>query len=530
MDYPFVARPDGRQTIGPADDVAAADNIRYLVADFFLSYDDPGEYDSSLPLVKPPLRIKYLYNVGCWADDRLAGGNAQNTGSATLDGGASQTPEDNIDGGAAASEYITQQIPPAFPTNLGDGADIVIVDAANRVVFDTTVGATARAEQDWGADYKIYTWSKAGHVCHLVAYTTWTTADNDRKHFAKYMAPANAVLDARATYKMPKRLRRLYVKNGTTTGPYTGITQFSNGYNTEIIAAAPSVNNFRVNTRVVFNVEPASGAGKYPNCGDVNTAIPITKINGIAPVQGGILISGADCVWPRRSVTVDSVTGAISADTTQQQQIGADCPPCCECTDYAATALYMNQVQSQYVLIGQRANDVKLLHEQNVARWLDQRECSTNPLKLFLVPQRCPYMDIVMMLCNPCQECIESSTLTVALSASVAEVMCGYTALFAPGINGRAVPINVNHVNDGTQLSAQFPLVRGGASAYLKFRVRFSVRDQYAITGILTGITQAGDPILTGCNTTPTADRSTATAERVEALFCTPEGTTELPC
>jgi len=499
LDYPFVARASGLHSSEPPEaGVAPADDVRYLVADFFISYDDPGEYYGTHAKIVPPLRIKYLYNVGCWENE----------------------------------------IPVGFPTpRAGTGADIVVVDAHNNIVFDTTTGTVQGNVEEWGTDYKIYSWKKKDQVCQLVAYTTWTTADDDKKYFCKYIAPANAVLDARATYKMPKRLRTLAVKNsGNTTPPYAGKVRFRNGYNTQLLATPPVVSNFRNNTRVVFNAVAASGLGKYPNCPeDTLEAIqPLKKLNGLVPINGDIVIGAEDCIWVRRPIEKDSA-GNIVPDPVVRQQIGADCPPCCECPDYASTALYMNQVQSQYSLVGDRVNDIKLLHEQNVARWLDQRECSVNPLKLYLVPQRCPYMDIAIMLCNPCQSCIPSSVLTLNLSATgnintFASVQCGYTALFAAGINGRAVPVNVSYADGGTQLSTQFPLIRGGGSAYLKLRVKFSVRRQYAITGTLTGATTAGEPILTGCENTDSGNRSPAVTTRTEALFCTEEGDTELPC
>jgi hypothetical protein len=481
LDYPFVA---------PTPD------IRYLVADFFLSYDDPAEYDGGNTFT-PPLRIKYLYNVGC---------------------------EENT--------------PPAgFPTpRTANEADIVVVDADDRVVFDSTVGAVTAAEEAWSADYKIYRWQNSSSTCALVAYTTWAATDDDKRNHAKYLAPANAILEARAVYKMPRRLKTLRVQSGgTTSSPISGLVNFRNGYNTTLVAAAPVVNNFRINTPVVFNAVAGTGLGKYQNCGTDETGEavqPIRKINGIPTTTGDFLLSGTDCVWSRRP-TLRTNDNGLNPSGVVHQQIGADCPPCCECSDYVDTALYMNQVQSQYMLIGERVNDVKLYHEQNVARWLDQRLCSVNPLKLLLVPQRCPYMDIVLMLCNPCQDCVLSSRLTLTLTPTItspATLVCGYTAFYAAGINGRPIPITETQLAGSSSFSAQFPIIRGGGTAYLKFRVKFQERSQYVIDGALTANLNTGEPILTGCADTPSEDRQIAVATRSEALYCTPEGQTERPC
>lgn len=518
----FVYSPRGRRGIGVVQPQSGLDypfvspspDIRYLVADFHLSFDDPGEYSTAVPKAAMPLRIKYLYNVGC-------------------------------DGSA----------PSGFPTPRPVGyADIQIVDANDHVVFDTFSGVDSEPEpQTWGADYKIYSWKKNGQVCNLVAYTTWSIDDRDdaangaddvgdanQKNYPKYLVPINAQLDARAVYKLPKRLLTLSVKSGpdcrTVCGPYTGPVRFKNGRNTTLTATPTTVNNFRNTTRILVAAAAGSGAGRYSSCPDssVTAVQPIKKINGIPNASGDFLLAATDCLYARRP-TVAVGNNAVNADPVVHQQIGGDCPPCCECADYASAALYMNQVQSQYVLIGSRANEVKLYHEQNVAKWIDQQQCSINPLRLLLVPQRCPYMDVVMMLCNPCQDCMPASTLSVELQPtpgfnSYAELICGYTAMYATGINGRPVPIDVAYTSAGTKFSTQFPIIRGGSSAYVQFRVKFSLKEQYAITGTLTGKTLIGDNILTGCSTTPAEDRSIAVSEKTEALFCTPDGQTDFPC
>jgi hypothetical protein len=482
LDYPFVA---------PTVDV------RYLVADFFLSYDDPGEYDDAVAVFRPPFRIKYLYNVGC---------------------------EDN-------------DPPVGFPAlRNGVDAEVVVVDANNNVVFDSTASNTEYQEEQWSANYKLYRWQTVDGTCELVAYTTWAATDDDKKTYAKYLAPINATLDPRATYKMPKRVRQISVNNGgTRTSGLKSNINFRNGYNTTLITAEPTVNNFRLSTAVLFNAVAGSGSGKYQNCttDETGAAIqPVQQINGIQTANGDFLISGTDCVWARRPTTRDQA-GGVNPSGVVHQQIGADCPPCCECSDYVDTALYMNQVQSQYMLIGSRVNDVKLYHEQNVARWQDQRTCSVNPLKLLLVPQRCPFMDVVIMLCNPCQDCILSSRLTLTLQPSItspATLVCGYTAFYAAGINGRPIPISETQNANNSEFSAQFPIIRGGGSAYLKFRVKFTARSQYVIDGTLTAALNTGEHILTGCDDTPAADRQVAIASRSETLYCTPDGQTERPC
>jgi hypothetical protein len=511
LDYPLVS---------PSED------IQYLVADLHLSYDDAGEYDSGAPKATHPLRIKYLYGIGC----------VENTPA------------------------------PGFPVSV-HAADIVVVDSHNRVILDTNHEDVLFNVSAWGADYRIYEWKTARAVCRLVTYTTWPNDDNQqidddtRRQYDKYLAPSNARLDERAVYKMPKRLLTLRVRNGNAISPrYTESIKFVNGYNTEIVAGTAETKNFRNNTKINFTAVAGTGLGRYGNCGG-NVGVPLTKINGLSSDNGDFRISGTDCLWARRPVSVGiSPPYAVNPSTTAHQQIGADCEPCCSCNDYAATAKYMNDTSYRYRLIGQRADKVRTEHENNIARWLDQRACSVQrPLRLFLVPQRCAYMDVVMMLCNPCETCVNPSRLTVTLDVSgdlvalpgqqtpvhvTPSLECGHTAMYAPGIRGGAIGITVS--SDGRNYTAAFPQLKPGSSAYVQFRVKFTqlddtqtpsvetrARGPYVITGVLTGaLLSDNSPILTNCgvNLADGFPPPAAVSETVQTLHCNADGKTEGPC
>jgi len=512
LDYPLVA---------PSPD------IRYLIADLHLAYDDAGEYAASIQVAEHPLRIKYLYGVGC----------VENAPS------------------------------PGFPTP-AHAADIVVVDANQRVILDTTTGAVSFNAQDWSADYRIYEWKTGRAVCRVVVYTTWPDDDNGqpdddtRRNYDKFLTPANALLDERAVYKMPRRLLSMRVRNGQTTTPrYSGNFKLVNGYNTEITVPKRETKNFRNVTSINFSAVAGTGLGRYGNCPD-GVTVPITKINGLSAQNGDFKLSATDCLWLRRPVTVGLTEPyPVNPATTAQQQIGADCDPCCGCDDYANTAKYMNETSYRYKLIGQRAENVRTEHENNIARWLDQRACSVQrPLRLFMVPQRCPYMDVVMMLCNPCDTCVAPARLTLALSiagdfvpsapatqtnvAVRAELECGYTTMYAPGIRGGGVGITVS--GDGAQYSAALPELKPGDSAYVQFRLKFSQYDPtnpaiestrsrgpYVITGTLTGTyLNTNQPVRVNCEQNLSDGLPPPAAEAVlsQILNCNAEGRTEAAC
>ena len=530
----YITSKSGRSGLGVAQPqsgldyplVAPSNDMQYLIADLHLSYDDAGEYDPETPKAAHPLRIKYLYGIGC----------------------VENTPTGD------------------FPVSV-HAADIVIVDAQNQIIIDTNTEDVAFNASAWGVDYRIYEWKTARAVCRLVAYTTWPNDDNQqidddtRQQYDKYLIPADARLDERAVYKMPKRLLTLRVRNGNAVSPrYNASVTVVNGYNTEIAASTQETKNFRNNTKINFSAVAGTGLGRYGNCGG-SVSVPITKINGLSGNNGDFRLSGTDCLWVRRPVSVAvEPPYAVNPSATAHQQIGADCSPCCGCDDYVDTAKYMNDTSYRYKLIGQRADNVRTEHENNIARWLDQRACSVQrPLRLFLVPQRCAYMDVVMMLCNPCATCIAQSRLTVTLDVSgdlvalpeqqtpvqvTPSLECGHTAMYAPGIRGGAMGITVS--SDGRNYTAVFPQIAAGASAYVQFRVKFSqlddtqtppvetrARGPYVITGILTGeLLSDNSPILTNCGITlsdgfpPPA----ASAETAQTLHCNADGKTEGPC
>jgi hypothetical protein len=558
----YVTSKRGRQGLGVVQPqsglnyplVAPSADIKYLLADFYLSYDDDGEYRSATTPAAHPLRIKYLYGIGCLENTPASG----------------------------------------FPVNV-HAADVVIVDANERIILNTNSANVSFNVQSWGTDYKIYEWKSSKAVCRLVAYTTWPdddygqTDDDTRRNYNKSLTPVNAKIDERAVYKMPRRLLSVRVKNGqTTTAQYRNKIVFANGYNSVITPAPGTTVDFRNNTNVLFSAVAGSGLGKYGDCTDNTTGVPITKINGVSGNAGHFLISGADCLWARRpvnssgvvsdaerllaedgsffiteatsfdywvnetntssSTTVNNSSYTVSPSTTAQQQIGADCQPCCACSDYSDTAKYLNDTSYRYALIGQRAERVRTEHENNIARWADQRVCSVQrPLRLLLIPQRCPFMDIVMLLCNPCKKCFKPAALSVTLSIAgadgktiVPQLEPGYTEMYVPGINNSAVQVNAT--TNGLTYSVNMPELKAGESAYVKFRVRFSevvqfsadsfgvlkARGQYAVTGVLTGNFLGGGNVLTNCgdNLNDGAAPPVASAETTRALNCSSAGQT----
>lgn len=488
LDYPFVSPT----STNPGD----ANDIRFLIADFYLAYDDPGLYNPLAPIAKHPLRIKWLYGVGC----------------------------------AASSA-------PAWAPTPVHEADIIVVDDNNVIVFNSTALVPVNGDPEfrrfvkrsWSNDYDIYEWTGNNAVCRIVAYKTWPTAfEIEPRNWPTHIVPYNATLDERAVHKMPRRLRTLkVVADDVLVGPVirTGTVVFEANYNTTITPSATTGAPLQ-NTNVVFAVESGTGAGQYDNCPDASiVSRPIYNINGAtANEYGDFIISADDCLFARRPTTSN---GTTATPVHQTLAIGTNCQPCCDCADYVDVAQYMNRIAANYSEVGRRSHNIKLLHAGNIERWTQQRDCRLQrPLRVSLTPQNCPNLDVVLMYCNHCQQCATNVKLNVAFSTfptpTSVSVLCGHTTITAPGYPGIEYALTGTYPN----FTAELPPVDLGNSAYVMCRLSFAPKTTpHTVTATLTA-TQNDVPMLTSCDETGTTAEAVVTA----TLNCNSDGSTSRNC
>lgn len=480
LDYPFIA---------PSDD------IRYLVADLYLEYEDDG------PAIQHPLRIKWLYGVGCVDNSAIAG----------------------------------------MPTPV-NAADILIVDSNDTVVFDSTAADQQRDGQElsdpptakvfttkaWGADYTIYEWRGLCSVCRLVAYKTWAPDDNETQNYLKHLAPTAAVIDERAVYRMPSRVTSLTVL--TNTLRKTAVN-FVSGYNFETSTAAKP-RGLRRGNNIVFNAVPGAGFGKYSDCGD--TEQPLVCINGIC--KPNILLEGGDCIWFKTRGAVHPPTQKFvplkDNAASLVQEIRSNCPACCACSDYVTTGLYMNSVGGVYETIGTESNAVLIQHNNNIERWIDQRTCrQREPIKIAMTPQRCPTIDIVVQYCNLCDECAEDVVINMAISTLPSGVSASGYVEQCYTIMSTATDKNIRALVQGTwpNFRVNFGRVSIGNSASITYRLHVLPPGPRAIKVTATGTYKKNGvttPIYSGCN----AADGAAVARQSRPLACNTDGTTNTVC
>lgn len=322
------------------------------------------------------------------------------------------------------------------------GFRVLIVDDESSEVFyfhgDGRENEQVLASGPWGPD-KEYVSIRSGRS---YLYAVWSTGHEPNS----LSVNVNAELDSRVVTIMPKRITGLAIRVGAkdesvpleeteeiiiyqaepipedqNADEYTAQIVFKNKYNMDIEAATLTEEGQTVESLITFKATPAAGEGRFNNCSAAQT--PITRINGEATTNGNALIAASGCLDVVPPVSFDFIEipgGGGACDKTYEVTaekkdnsiygdlvVGAHCQPCCECQDYLDVNSKMMIYRSQYSLIGQRADRVRLLHEENVARFETANVCNKqNPIRIEAILQRCPYVDVLIQVCNSCEECL----------------------------------------------------------------------------------------------------------------------------
>jgi hypothetical protein len=480
LDYPFIA---------PSPD------IEYLLADLYLAYE------ISSPAITHPLRLKWIYGVGC----------------------------------------ATVPKPATAPTPT-HAADLLIVDANDVPVFNSTTSGTSFSTWCWGLnktaacpathDYKIYEWANSRGVCRVVAYQTWppSAAGDDEttvRQFATHIEPESATLDERSVYRMPKRVTALVLPNFSNNADVrltnTAI-DIGAGLNNALVVSDAQTRGLRATRQITMSAVAGEGLGKYVDCAE--TTPVIRNLNGLSGPN--LLITAKDCLWSYVPTTYKASNNKLVPQRVggkATQKIGSNCPACCTCDDYVDIATYMNSTRNRYKAIGVATNGVLLMHSDNITRWENQRLCRLQkPLKVCMSAQRCPYLDIVAQYCNNCTDCANDVVMRIEFDASPANsatTVCGYTKV-----------TTAQATQDLYELDGAWPVftaklgnVDVGNSATVGFRLLFENARATNVGVAVTATTDAG-PVRFGCeNTSAVAEATTA-----KALYCDDAGQTIALC
>ncbi len=455
--------PYGRQGIGVAQPSSGidypltqpSDDIRELVADFFLSYEDPATFSEGDAYVRP-FHIAWLYGVG-----------------------------------------ITANSPPGWAPTPTHDVDLVIADADDVTVFDSTLATTFRSYA-WGTVYHIYEWDDGVQVCRLVVHTAWPpTGDVEPHEYDQNIAPENGVLEDRTLSRLPRRVRSIQVVLDEFSHEQN--IELMSGNNVDLLAEDPVLTQGRRHTnRVTFNVKPGAGIGKYSNCEEVLGYL--ARINGVSPdTHGNLSLAATDCYYFRQPTTIVSTSPRRSVPSilldpmAGHLKFGNDCGQCCKCDDMIASALRMNGLRDDYAAIADTINGARDLYHENRDRWLLAAACrELQPLSTVLLAQNGPFIDVVGQFCNQTAACVGDLelifTITSVPSATGVLVVCGSTRIWEttppqvlPYTLGGAWPT----------YHAYWDSVQSFSTAKLQFRLRFpggglSSGVPYAVTTELT--------------------------------------------
>jgi hypothetical protein len=404
--------PFGREGVGVTQGssgidyplVRPSEDIRYLLADLFLAYEEPADYTLSLSPWALPFHIQWLYGLGC---------------------PASSSSRDSSSSSSASSASASQ-----WP------AGIIIRDELGSIVFDSET-ATRLSVRDWGPRLRLFEWYADDAVCRIVIHTKWSP-DNDPppRDYPDAFAPQAAEIDARALYRIPRRVRSITALGVTIR---QGSLQLRNGYNTEL-QTAPERFGFRQGSRVTVSAKPGSGEGQYPGCDPVEPVI--RRISGQGVDSGGnFRLAAAGCYYARQpseqlpggqirpwilrpeysQPTPDlpgDELGWPASDRYAHFQIGNDCKPCLDCDAVIDVARYLNRLHDRYSRLGDINQENRDAYRSIMTRWNSYAAClRNNPLRILIQPQYCPFVDVGVQYCNHLGEAIPELNLTVSLSA-----------------------------------------------------------------------------------------------------------------
>jgi len=545
--------PHGRQGIGVVQPQSGTDyplvrpseDIRYLIADLHLSYDDPGDYGEGTPFALP-FHIKRLHGIGS-----LPGASEPASSSASSQG-----------------------------SELTHAADICIADVNNVVVFDSTdLSITHYDDRRWGSRLHIYEWRKdEDAACFLVVHTAQDATDEHGPFdYLIEILPVSAIIDERAIMRLPKRVRSITV----VLDRFKKIAvNFDSGYNMLTPVFDPvTVDGGKRTTTIEWDASPGGGLGLFPGCDP--EPLVIRRINGVGPTDvGDFYLSAIDCYYQRQPTEIINGDPRLSYPLIGQApgnvpdenlpdenagsaknlpgwptddlpayahlQIGSDCPPCCDCPDYVDVGNYLNRERNRHHALGIQFEDTRDQYHLNRERWLEALACfHRRPLRIFLQPQICPYLDVVAQFCNQTAECVLDIELAIDLTTSSG----GHAGTIVPGFTfitgasrkeGRRSSQSERYDLGGTypSFSASFESIEPGSTGYVQFRLEFddcgvgSVSSEpglgdaedppVAVVGTVTA-TVEGMPLIVS-NATPPPDEVGAEATADAVLECPARG------
>lgn len=343
-----INQPPGGGSLYPF--VNPSDDIKYLLGDFFIAFDDLEDE------VVYPLRIKWLYGFGSNSVSPISG----------------------------------------YPTPI-HAQDIIVVDANDFVVFNSTTATTFKTE-DWDSRLTVVEWATETIVCRCTFHYEWTAADiadGETVTYDTYIEPTSSELQIDTWYKMPKRVTSFVV--GLNSIAKNNVV-FKEGYNIGLNAntGIPTLtadlpvfvqskiltSGTRLANQVRIDATPGSGLGIYSSCDNVTPLVK--KINGVvADGHQNIFIDSEACIRNQRPVgVVNYATRQVAysdfyvspTQAASAVKLSNDCTCCCACDYFARTYQGLKRQWFLFRDIAQSAETARDNYANNIDRWLIQKQ------------------------------------------------------------------------------------------------------------------------------------------------------------
>ena len=334
--------------------VSPSDDILYLLADFFVSFDDLADE------IVYPLRIAWMYGFG------------------------------NIN-----------VAPPAGWPSPTHTHDLVVLDANDTVVFNSTTAIRFTTEE-WDNRLLILEWTNEHNICRCSLHTEWTESDiidGQSRSYDNHIVPERGEIQPDTWYKVPKRV--LSIQVGLTNITKSSVT-LAEGYNMQI-SKSDTITDTPLNTLGVFGLQttklleegtrvtqkllleaiPLAGLGIFPSCIDQEKVI--RTINQVrSNTHQNFTYDSEGCIRVQRPVALASPTprvfsyGAASLPTSAAAGsallVSNDCTNCCDCLYFAQTYQGLKRQWFLFRSTARTAETVRDRYAQNKARWLVQKQ------------------------------------------------------------------------------------------------------------------------------------------------------------
>lgn len=315
----------------------------------------------------------------------------------------------------------TNAVPPGYNAATHD-YDVVIVDADDEVVFDSTLLSDDRVlARYWSDRLLVIEWKGDEAVCRIAVFTS--RGPNDTQvPFEVYVAPDDAHLDDRVLERLPDRVRSIRVGLDRLRG--TDV-ELRGGYNTDVTVGTQVTSGRRLQTPITVSGSPGDGDGRFSDC---EQQLPnIYRVNAVKPDDyGNLALDVTDCYRLEQPHTIENDTATLTPATLQ---LFNSCGPCSDCDDFVRVYEAVRKLYDRFLSLGARAEAVRDQYAANKARWEEETSCRRNNRLRIAVSTVCPcFVSLAVGYCNSTDdtECLTNLQLRVSFSGG--EIVTGGSA------------------------------------------------------------------------------------------------------